>query len=141
MPYVRIWVHLIWGTKWREKIITKGLKPKLMGHIRENAMAKNIYVDFMNMVEDHTHLLVSLGASQSISKIAGLLKRESSHWVNKKQLTGGRFEWQDDYIALSVSEREVDRVREYIKNQEEHHRKKSFAEEYEHFLEKLGFKE
>lgn len=68
-----------------------------------------------------------------------LIKGESSFWINKNQLTQQKFDWQDEYFAVSVSESILDKVRNYIKNQEEHHRKKSFQEEYDEFLEKYGF--
>jgi REP element-mobilizing transposase RayT len=84
-------------------------------------------------------LLISLGREQTISKIVMLIKGESSNWVNKNKLTKGKFEWQDEYIAVSVSESQVDRVREYIKNQEEHHRLNSFEEEYSLFLKQYHF--
>lgn len=74
---------------------------------------------------------------QSISKIAFLLKGESSYWVNDYKLSRTKFEWQDEYIAVSVSESLVPKVRDYIRNQEEHHRKKSFKEGYDVFLKKL----
>ncbi len=139
MPYIRIWIHIIWATKNREKIITKELKPKLIQHIKENAKEKNIYIDFINCEPEHLHATISLGASQTISKVAQLLKGESSNWINRNKLIPGYFEWQDEYIAISVSESMIDKVRDYIKNQAEHHRKKSFAEEYEVFISKYGF--
>ena len=139
MPYVRIWIHLIFSTKNRGKLISKALKPKLINHIRENALQKEIHIDFINCVSDHCHLLISLGASQSISDVARLIKGESSNWVNKNKLSKFHFAWQEEYIAVSVSESQVDRVRNYIKNQEEHHRVKTFREEYELFLKKYGF--
>ena len=139
MPYVRIWIHLIWSTKNREKIITKELKPALLKHMLEIAKKKKIYIDQINCVEDHCHTLISLGATQSISKVAFLLKGESSHWVNENKLSPAYFEWQDEYIAISVSESQVERVRAYIKNQEEHHRKKLFREEYDFFIQQYGF--
>jgi REP element-mobilizing transposase RayT len=80
------------------------------------------------------HALVSLGADQAISKVAQLLKGESSHWVNQQKITPTPFEWQDEYCALSVSESGVEAVRRYIERQEEHHRKKTFGEEYEEFV-------
>ncbi len=140
MPFVRIWVHLIWSTKNRERIITKKLRPALLSHVKENAKQKNIFLDQINCVEDHCHALISLGASQTISKVTFLLKGESSHWINENRLTMGKFGWQDEYMALSVSESQVEKVRNYIKNQEEHHRRKSFREEYEEFIKKYGFK-
>lgn len=139
MPYVRMWIHLIWSTKNRDKTISKKLKPLLLNHIRDNAKQKNIFLNQINCVEDHCHALVSLGASQTISKIALLIKGESSHWVNHNHLINGKFEWQDEYIAVSVSESTVSKVRNYIKNQEEHHRQKTFKEEYDLFIKKYGF--
>jgi REP element-mobilizing transposase RayT len=65
-----------------------------------------------------------------------LIKGESSLWINRNNLLKTKFEWQEEYIALSVSESIVNKVRDYIKNQEEHHRVKTFAEEYEAFLKK-----
>ncbi|MCH7774394.1 MAG: IS200/IS605 family transposase [Bacteroidetes bacterium] len=140
MPYIKIWIHLIFSTKNRDQLIHVQLKPQLLKHIKEDSIKKNIFIDFMNCVSDHIHLLISLNSEQSISKVAQLIKGESSHWVNDNKLQNYKFEWQDEYIAVSVSNSMVNKVRDYIWNQEEHHRKKSFAEEYEMFLEKYGFK-
>ncbi len=68
-----------------------------------------------------------------------LTKGESSHWINKNNLCRQKFEWQNDYFAVSVSESAINKVRDYIANQEEHHKKKSFAEEFDNFLKKAGF--
>ena len=68
-----------------------------------------------------------------------LLKGESSYWINKNKLIREKFEWQDEYFAVSVSESAVNKVRDYIKNQEEHHKKKSFQQEYDEFMHKYGF--
>lgn len=140
MPYVRIWVHLIWSTKNRERTIIKKIKPLLLDHIRDNAKKKKIFLDQINCVEDHCHALISLGASQTISKVALLIKGESSHWVNEAKLIPVKFEWQDEYLAISVSESMVEKVQAYIQNLEEHHRVKSFSEEYDLFMKKYGFK-
>jgi putative transposase len=139
MPYIRIWIHIIWTTKNRERIITKQIKSKLLNHIRENAKTKNIFIDFINCEPEHTHATISLGSDQTISKVMQLIKGESSNWINKNKLVQGRFEWQDEYIAVSVSESMINKVRDYIKNQEEHHRRKSFAEEYDEFIAKYEF--
>jgi putative transposase len=134
MPFIRIMVHLIWSTKNRESIIALSLKPTLLDHLKSNAREKNIWIESLNCVSDHVHALISLGADQSISKVAMLLKGESSHWINKNDLTKTKFEWQDEYIAISVSESNVETIKRYILNQEEHHRKKSFAEECNEFF-------
>ena len=139
MPYLKIWIHLIWATKNREPVLRKELRQKVFTHIRENAREKGIHLDFINGYIDHVHALVSLNGEQSIGKVAQMLKGESSHWINAEQLTMGRFEWQEEYLALSVSESLVDKVREYIKKQEEHHKNRSFGEEYQEFMERSGF--
>src|ERR1700679_3339496 len=138
MPYCKIMVHAIWSTKNRKPLIVKELKPLLLGHIKENSFKKNIHIDTYNCVSDHIHLLISLGADQTIAKTIGLIKGESSNWVNKQQLINNKFEWQDEYIALSVSHSICDKVRNYILNQEEHHKKKTFGEEYEEFIKLNG---
>ena len=139
MPFIKIWVHLIFSTKNRKSLITPDLKPALIKHIRENADNKKIYIDFLNCVSDHIHILLSLKGDQTISKIAQLIKGESSNWINKNNLTHLKFEWQEEYIAISVSESIVPKVRDYIKNQEAHHKKKTFAEEYKELMEKFKF--
>ncbi len=98
-------------------------------------------MDTINCTDDHCHALISLGTSQSISKVAFLIKGESSHWINKHNLVPGKFEWQEEYITVSVSESQLDKVRAYIKTQQEYHRRRSFAEEYSLFMEKYGFRE
>ena len=134
MPSIKVFIHFIWSTKNREPLITKELKPLLLEHIKESSVKKGIFIDTINCVEDHIHLLVSLGSEQTIAKTAMLIKGESSFCVNKQELSSKKFEWQDEYIALSVSYSALDKVRAYILNQEEHHKKKTFAEEYLEFL-------
>tara|TARA_R110000737_G_scaffold353433_2_gene405295 strand:- start:13835 stop:14065 length:231 start_codon:yes stop_codon:yes gene_type:complete len=68
-----------------------------------------------------------------------LIKGESSFWINKNKLTQEKFEWQDEYFAVSVSESKLNKVRDYIRNQEEHHKRNTFQEEYEAFIIKYGF--
>lgn len=68
-----------------------------------------------------------------------LLKGESSHWINKQNLLKEKFEWQKEYFAVSVSESALNRVRDYIKNQENHHKRKSYNDEYLEFIRKYKF--
>lgn len=140
MPYIKIWIHLIWATKNRHPfLIDKTIRQNIFNHIRENAKDKGIYLDFINGYKDHVHALVSLNADQSIAKIAHFIKGESSHWINKNNLVKGHFAWQEEYIAVSMSYNNLDKVRNYIKNQEEHHRIKTLREEWELFIEKYKF--
>ena len=127
MPFIKIWIHLLFSTKNRETIITKELKPVLYKHILTNAREKGIYIDFINGSNDHVHILLSLAPEQTIAKVTQLIKGESSYWVNKNKISKQKFEWQDEYIAFSVSDSIVEKVRNYIKNQEIHHQKKNFS--------------
>ena len=139
MPYVRIWLHCVWGTKKHTPIISESIKPEIIKHILENAKSKGIYADFINGHKDHIHCTISLNKDQTLSKIIQLIKGESSYWINKNNLINGRFEWADEYFAVSVSESQINKVRDYIKNQEEHHKKMTWEEEYELFIKKYGF--
>ncbi len=140
MPFVRIWIHLVWATKNRQPFLTSDIRQKVFAHIRENALKKNIYVDFVNGYNDHMHCLISLNQEQTIAKVTQLIKGESSFWINKNNLCKEHFEWQEDYFAVSVSESGINKVREYIKNQETHHKIKTFQQEYDEFIEKYGFR-
>lgn len=139
MSYVRIWIHCVWGTKKHTPLISYENKPEIVRHIKENAKSKGIYIDFINGGKDHIHCTISLGKDQALSKVMQLIKGESSFWINKNSLLKGKFEWADEYFAVSVSESQINKVRDYIKNQEEHHRSKTWEEEYELFINKYGF--
>lgn len=141
MPFIKIYIHVIFSTRNRISYFnTSELKIKVWKHIKENVTEKGIFLDMVNGYSDHCHCLISLSSNQNIEKVVQLLKGESSHWINKNQLTQEKFAWQDEYFAVSVSESMVESVRNYIKNQENHHRKKSFIEEYQEFIEKYNFK-
>ncbi len=130
---------MMWSTKNRIPLISDDLKPKLLQHIKENSIKKGFHIDFQNCVQDHIHILINLHPDQKLSDIIQLIKGESSFWINHNNLIKRKFEWQDEYIAVSVSESIVNRVRDYIKNQEEHHRKLTFMDEYNEFMKKYGF--
>ena len=127
MPFVKIYIHFVWSTKNRiQTLDTPELRKNVWQHIRENAVNKDIFVDFVNGHSEHCHCLVSLGVDQTTSKVMQLIKGESAFWFNKQKLTKQKLEWQDEYFAVSVSESQIDVVRNYIKNQEEHHKHKTF---------------
>ncbi len=139
MSWVRMWVHLVFTTKNREKIIHKDFRNRIYDHIRQNAEDKKIWLDTINGHMEHIHCLISLDREYSISKVSQLLKGESSFWINKNKILRNKFSWQDDYWAVSVSESHLSAVRDYILHQEEHHRHKSFAEEIDEFMKKYGW--
>jgi REP element-mobilizing transposase RayT len=125
MPYIKVWIHLIWTTKNRYPYLKKSLRIRLIHHIRENAISKGICIDFINGAEDHIHILLRLKADQSIANIVKLIKGESSYWVNQRKWFTTKFEWQRDYYAISHNSKYIKKIREYIKNQEKHHQAKS----------------
>jgi REP element-mobilizing transposase RayT len=140
MSWVRIWVHLVFATKHRQPFLTRDIRQQVFEHIKQNAIAKEIWLDSINGYTDHAHCLISLGREQTISQVAQLIKGESSFWINQNKLTTGKFMWQDDYWAVSVSESHVQQTRGYINKQEEHHSQKTFSQEVEVFTNKYGWK-
>jgi putative transposase len=87
---------------------------------------------------DHTHALIDLPTNLSIEQAIQLLKGSSSHWINQNRLIKGRFAWGRGYGAFSVSHSDIGRVANYIANQEGHHRKRTFEDEYQMFVKKYG---
>ncbi|BAX79743.1 IS200/IS605 family transposase [Labilibaculum antarcticum] len=140
MPHVKVYIHFVWSTKYREPFLKSSLiRKKVWKHIKENAAEKGIDMDFINGYYDHCHCLVRLQPDQTISELMQLIKGESSFWINKNKLYKDNFEWQNDYYAVSVGESALQRVRTYIKNQEFHHQFQSFEQEEEVMIEKYGF--
>ncbi|MGZ3874188.1 MAG: IS200/IS605 family transposase, partial [Mucilaginibacter sp.] len=125
MSFVKIWVHLVFATKNRELYLKKEIRNDVYKHIAENCVQKEIFLKAINGYLDHIHCLISLGKDQTIAKVSQLIKGESYFWINQNNLTSPKFSWQDDYFAVSVSESQVEAVVGYIKNQEEHHSKRS----------------
>lgn len=131
---------MIFTTKNRVPYLkSKEVRSEVFNHIKKNSKQKEIWLDCVSGYEDHVHCLISLGKEQNISKIAQLIKGESSFWINQTRLVDPKFYWQDDFWAVSVSESHLEAVRKYNHQQEEHHRKVSFKEELDHFLKKYGW--
>ena len=140
MPFIKVYIHFVWSTKNRVPLLnSKEIRQKVWNHIKENAHKKGIFIDYVNGYSDHCHCLVSLNSNQTIQQIIQLIKGESSFWINKHLITEQKFEWQDEYYAVSVSESMIETVRNYIKNQEEHHLNNTFNQEFDEFVSKNGF--
>ena len=133
--YTKIWLHLIWSTQNREKLLVdKQLRKELSQYYYDYSVEKKIYMKINYINPDHVHALINLPTNLTVEKVLHLYKGSSSNWQNKQ--VNFRFQWGKGYGAFSVSESNLDRVVKYIINQEEHHRKKSFTKEYEEFLRK-----
>jgi REP element-mobilizing transposase RayT len=140
MPFIKVYIHFVWSTKNRVPLLnSKEIRQKVWNHIKENAPKKGIFIDYVNGYSDHCHCLVSMNSNQTIQQIMQLIKGESSFWINKHLITEQKFEWQDEYYAVSVSESMIEAVRNYIKNQEEHHLNNTFNQEFDEFISKHGF--
>jgi REP element-mobilizing transposase RayT len=144
MPYLKVYIHFVWTTKNRTPFLaTPELRLKVWWHILKNASRKGIFIDFINGYSEHCHCLISLKSNQNIEDCIQLIKGESSLWINKSNLLKDTdynwFEWQDEYYGISISPKDINNVREYIKNQEEHHKIQTFNEEYNEYMNTHGF--
>jgi REP element-mobilizing transposase RayT len=139
MSHVNIWVHAVWGTKYRHNKLTKDIRAVLFEHILENAKKKDIHIDSLNGYLDHVHCLLKLGPEQNISKVMQLMKGEASFWANKNKLTPSKLYWADEYFAASACYDRLPVVRNYIRNQEMHHKVLTYAEDFERFMKEFGY--
>lgn len=139
MPFTKILVHAVWGTKNRDRFLTPEKLADIITHIKENSIRKGIYITDINGYDDHIHCIISLNRDLSISKTIQLIKGESSFWANKEKIFTSKFEWADEYFAVSISESQLQKVKDYIANQQEHHKKKTFEQECEEFMKKYQF--
>jgi putative transposase len=136
--HVKVWVHAIWGTYRHERIIHKGLRVQLFDHIVGEAKEMGLHIEKMNIQPEHVHVLFSLPADKTIAGIIKSIKGESSRWINESKLINNTFSWQRGYGAFSVSASQLETVKNYIKNQDAHHQKKTFTQEYEEWARKYG---
>ena len=136
--YSRLWTHLIWETLNCEPMLDKRAAAKASAFLSDYSIQKGIYMKINYFNADHTHALIDLPTRYSIEEVIQLLKGGSSYWINHNRIIKGRFVWGVGYGAFSVSHSDVGRVSRYIANQEAHHRKRTYAEEYETFVKRYG---
>ena len=140
MPFICVYIHLVWTTKNRHPFLSSAsVRRELWKHIRLNGRKHGIHVDHVGGWIDHCHCLISLNSHQSLEVILQLLKGESSNFVNQNLLLDAGFQWQQGYYAAAVEFERVPQVRKYIQNQEKHHEGQDFTEEYEAMLKQMGF--
>lgn len=141
MSFIKLLIHAVWATKDRKPLMEKANKDALCQHIKEYAKGKSIHVINVNGWLDHLHCFISLAADQNIATIMNLIKGESSYWANKNLSWPEKFGWQDDYFAVSIGESQFDALNNYITNQEEHHQKKTFQQEFDEFIKNYHFED
>ena len=135
--YTQIHIQFVFAVKFRDAIIHSFWKDELyryMTGIIQNNKHKLIAI---NGMPDHIHILIGMRPTQSISDLMQDIKGSSSKWINQKGFIKGKFEWQEGYGAFSYGKSQVKDVIAYIENQEQHHSKKTFRDEYMDFLKKF----
>jgi REP element-mobilizing transposase RayT len=136
---IKIWIHGVFGTKERMPLINEKYEKELHKHI-EAHLEKDFgcKVKALDGTSDHIHILFLLNQNHSIQEIFKNIKGESSHWINQNNFVNNKFSWQTGYGAFSVSHSKINEVEKYILNQKEHHKKVTFAEEVEKFINKYN---
>ncbi|MGB7925701.1 MAG: IS200/IS605 family transposase [Pyrinomonadaceae bacterium] len=138
--YSSLCYHVIFSTKNRDAFIKREIEDRVWAYIGGVARKHNMMALQVGGIEDHVHALVIAPPVYSPSQIAQFLKGESSKWIHEEFPPLRGFAWQDGYGAFTVSKSHIPDAIDYIKNQREHHRQRSFEEEYLSFLKKHGVK-
>jgi len=135
--YTQIHIQCIFAVKYRDAVINRSWEKRLRKYIIAIVNNNGHKALAINSMPDHLHLFFGMRPKQSLSDLMQLVKGDSSEWINKQKLVVGKFRWQEGYGAFSYSKSQTDAVVKYILNQEDHHRKKTFMEEYKDMLKKF----
>ena len=136
MSFHGILVHVIFSTQYRRRLLAEGWRDDLFSIIGAQVNEHQGVLLQAGGVEDHIHLFLKIHPSFAIADTIRQLKANSSHWINETNRMIGKFHWQKGYAAFSVSQSVAETVKNYIENQVEHHKTKTFQEEYIEFLDK-----
>ena len=137
--YSQIWVHAVWATKNRRPLIHPKIERELFDFMKEELKKMGCMVSIVNGMPDHVHCLFGINPQKSITDIIKQIKGSSSYFVNKNNLIPEKFIWQRGFGVFGVSHSAVDNVYYYIRNQKQHHLKRTFESEYLKFMELHGF--
>ena len=138
-PVNKIWIHAIWATKERLPLIDINAESKIYEYLRNQLIEMGCSVRIINGTADHVHCLFLLNSQKSIAEVIKQIKGSSSHFINQQNIVHHKFAWQTGYAAFSVSESGLEKVFDYIKNQKQHHQKRTFQQEYDVLLKLNGF--
>jgi putative transposase len=136
--YSQLYIQVVFTVKGKENLLNKEWRSELFKYISGIITAKNQKSIIVNGVSDHVHIFIGLKPNICISDLVRDIKNNSSKYINENNLVHGKFQWQEGYGVFSYAHSQIDNVFKYILNQEEHHRKKTFKEEYLEFLEKFA---
>jgi REP element-mobilizing transposase RayT len=138
--YTQIHIQIVFTVQFRDAQISNVWKEELYKYISGIVQNNGHKVLQINGMQDHIHILVGIRPTQSLSDLVKQIKQDSSKWINKKRFTRQKFAWQAGYGAFSYSKNSIPSVINYIQNQEEHHKKKSFMNEYIEMLNEADIK-
>ncbi len=136
--FTQIYIQIIFAVKGRENLISKTWKDELYRYISGIITNKDQKSIIVNGMPDHVHILIGLKPSMPTSDLVRDIKNNSSNFINKKGFVKGKFSWQEGFGAFSYSHSQLEQVYNYVMNQELHHHKRTFKEEYEDFLQKFA---
>ncbi len=132
--YTQLYIHCVFAVKYRMAMLNDEWDERLRLYISAIVQNHGHKMLAINNMPDHLHFFVGLNPNQSISDMLRIVKSESSGWINKEKFVKNKFNWQDGYGAFSHSVSQVNSVVQYIHNQQEHHCKHTFLEEYQKML-------
>jgi REP element-mobilizing transposase RayT len=135
--FSQIYIQVVFAVKGRENLLQKPWRDEVFKYMAGIIKAKNQKPIIVNGVGDHVHLFIGLKPSMCLSDLIRDVKNNTTNFINDKKLIKSKFAWQEGYGAFSYSHSHMDNVYQYILNQEEHHSKRTFKEEYIGFLEKF----
>jgi putative transposase len=136
--YTALFVHVIFSTHDREPVLISEFRNRLWAYMGGIARANNFNAISIGGVFDHAHMLIKVPAILPIAKAVQLIKGGSSKWIHENIPSLKAFQWQEGYGAFSIGASQVESVIKYIAGQEEHHRTRTFQEEYLDFLKKYN---
>jgi len=136
--YTQILYHIVFATKNRRSVLDVRNREQLLKYMWGIFKQKNCHLYRINCVDDHVHILVAVHPSISLSNLIRDLKVSTSKWIKENEIFPGFDHWQDGYGAFTLSNKEKNRIAEYIKEQGNHHKRFSFLEEYRKFLKDEG---
>ncbi len=138
--YTNLLYHIVFSTKNREPMIPESMESDMYAYIGGIVRELGGALLAAGGMHEHVHLVLKLSQSRSLSEVMRIVKANTSKWMNERSDMQYHFAWQDGYGAFSISESRAEMVVEYVKNQKEHHRKRTFQEEYVDFLKRHNVK-
>ena len=135
--YSQIYIHAVFAIKGRENLLHKPWREDVFKYMAGIIREKNQKPIIVQGIEDHVHLFIGIRPTMCISDLVRDIKNNTSKYINDRKLVIGKFSWQEGYGVFSYSHSHLDNVYQYILNQEQHHHKKTFREEYLELLQKF----